>query len=204
MPDPLSPRKLPVQGRSKATRSAILEAATQILARGGLPAYTTNAVAQRAGVSIGSFYQYFPNKDALMMALIAEHQSERARRVADGVAQALELPLEQGLRLLVKAAMADDVNEGMLAAALDHEEARLPSAAMVSAELDQLTWPLAEALRRRYPEATEDWLLTKAETLPSIVRAVVDHWTSQKPPQLETAENEAVRAVLGYLQQGQP
>ncbi len=201
MADPLSPRKLPIQDRSKATRHAILEATAQILARGGLPAYTTNAVAERAGVSIGSLYQYFPNKDALMMALIAQHQAQRARRVADGVAQALSLPLEQGIRSLVKAAMADDVNEGMLAAALDHEEARLPSEHIVSAELDQLTQPLAEALGRRYPEAAEEWLITTAQTLPSIVRAVVDRWTNRRPQQFETAENEAVRAVLGYLEQ---
>lgn len=72
----LSPRKLPKQGRSEATVEAILEAAAQVFERHGYAAGTTNRIAERAGVSIGSLYQYFPNKDAVLVALVRRHLAE--------------------------------------------------------------------------------------------------------------------------------
>ena len=72
----LEPRKLPKQGRSEATVEAILEAAAQIFERHGYAAGTTNRIAERAGVSIGSLYQYFPNKDAILLALVHRHLAE--------------------------------------------------------------------------------------------------------------------------------
>ncbi|PRX96058.1 TetR/AcrR family transcriptional regulator [Allonocardiopsis opalescens] len=71
-----TPRKRPRQQRSKETVAAILEAAAQLFGRHGYTATTTNRVAERAGVSIGSLYQYFPNKDALLTALAEEHLAE--------------------------------------------------------------------------------------------------------------------------------
>src|ERR1700722_10162709 len=76
----LEPRKLPVQSRSSETVNAVLEAAARILERHGFEGYTTNAVAERAGVSIGSLYQYFPSKDAVTVALI---ERETATLLAD-------------------------------------------------------------------------------------------------------------------------
>jgi AcrR family transcriptional regulator len=72
----LTPRKLPKQGRSEATVEAVLEAAAQVFERHGYAAGTTNRIAERAGVSIGSVYQYFPNKDAILVALVHRHIAE--------------------------------------------------------------------------------------------------------------------------------
>ena len=66
----LGPRKTPAQPRAAVTVHAILEGAASLLERQGLEGYTTNEIAARAGVSIGSLYQYFPNKDAVTIALI--------------------------------------------------------------------------------------------------------------------------------------
>jgi AcrR family transcriptional regulator len=66
-------RKRPVQQRSRVSVDAVLEAAAQVLERDGYEATTTDAVAERAGVSIGTLYQYFPNKDALLVALTERH-----------------------------------------------------------------------------------------------------------------------------------
>ncbi|MGQ0505178.1 MAG: TetR/AcrR family transcriptional regulator [Myxococcaceae bacterium] len=71
-----SPRKLPVQRRARETVEAILTAAAQLLVAEGYDRASTNRVAQRAGVSIGSLYQYFPSKEALVAALVERH-SER-------------------------------------------------------------------------------------------------------------------------------
>src|SRR6195256_6764589 len=62
-------RRIPRQARAGETVSLILEATAQILEAGGLPAFTTNAVAERAGVSIGTLYQYFADKNAILIGL---------------------------------------------------------------------------------------------------------------------------------------
>lgn len=62
-------RKQPVQERSRATVEAVLEATLQVLLREGLAGLTTTRVAERAGVSVGTLYQYFPDKQSLVMAL---------------------------------------------------------------------------------------------------------------------------------------
>src|SRR3954454_8307498 len=66
----LRPRKIPSQPRAADTVAAIIEAAAQVLETEGFAGFNTNAIAQRAGVSIGSLYQYFPGKDALTIALM--------------------------------------------------------------------------------------------------------------------------------------
>lgn len=63
----------PKQGRSKATVAAILEAGARILAERGWAGFNTNVIAERAGVSIGSLYEYFPNKQALIDEIAANH-----------------------------------------------------------------------------------------------------------------------------------
>ena len=69
----LKPRKRPSQARSKATVEAILVAAAQVFRRQGYAGATTDRIAERAGVSVGSLYQYFPNKDAILVALTERH-----------------------------------------------------------------------------------------------------------------------------------
>ncbi len=72
----LQPLKQPLQQRSRLTVQAILEAAIQVFDEHGYAAGTTARIAQRAGVSIGSLYQYFPNKDSILTALAGQHLAE--------------------------------------------------------------------------------------------------------------------------------
>jgi AcrR family transcriptional regulator len=72
----LNPRKRPQQRRSRVTLDTIFEATIQVLLAGGLDRITTIQIAARAGVSVGSLYQYFPNKRALMAAVVARHVGE--------------------------------------------------------------------------------------------------------------------------------
>ena len=76
---PVPPRKRPSQARARRTVELILEAATQILAKQGEEALTTNHIAEKAGVSIGTLYQYFPNRESILDTLI-ERERERAER----------------------------------------------------------------------------------------------------------------------------
>ena len=72
----LRPRKQPLQARSRETVRVILRAAAQVFGSRGYAASTTNHIAECAGVSIGSLYEYFPNKDALLHALLEDHIQE--------------------------------------------------------------------------------------------------------------------------------
>ena len=76
----LQPRKQGKQQRAVVTRQRILDAAAHVLATHGYAAGTTNRVAEAAGVSIGSLYQYFPNKDAILVELATAHVNSARRR----------------------------------------------------------------------------------------------------------------------------
>jgi len=80
-PDVLQPRKSPIQARSAATVETILEATIQVLLHVGKERLTTTRVALRAGVSVGTLYQYFPNKRALLQAALKRHLTEMAEAV---------------------------------------------------------------------------------------------------------------------------
>jgi AcrR family transcriptional regulator len=77
----LEPRKSPVQARSAASVDAILQATIQVLLTVGKERLTTTRVASRAGVSVGTLYQYFPNKSALLQAVLKRHLNEVAEAV---------------------------------------------------------------------------------------------------------------------------
>lgn len=79
----LNPRKKPQQRRSRVTIDTIFEATIQVLLANGLDGITTIQVAERAGVSVGSLYQYFPNKRALMAAVVRRHVGEVVDRTID-------------------------------------------------------------------------------------------------------------------------
>jgi AcrR family transcriptional regulator len=98
-----NPRKLPRQERSKVTVEAILEATTRILTEEGYDRSTTNRIAERAGVSIGSLYQYFPNKESLLAALMEKHANEIATLVESRLMDLFDLPPESTVPELVNA-----------------------------------------------------------------------------------------------------
>ncbi|MHB8285063.1 MAG: TetR/AcrR family transcriptional regulator [Caulobacteraceae bacterium] len=74
-------KKLPKQGRSLATVAALVEAATYILRAEGPSGYTANKVAEKAGVNIASFYQYYPNKEALLFHIIRKTWDQQFERL---------------------------------------------------------------------------------------------------------------------------
>lgn len=114
----ISQRKQPKQARSTGLVAVILEAATQVLAKEGAQRFTTARVAERAGVSVGSLYQYFPNKAAILFRL----QSDEWRQTNDLLSRILQdtqrPPLER-LRDLVRAFIQSECDEADMRVALD-------------------------------------------------------------------------------------
>lgn len=97
-----APRKRPRQARSKATVDAILEATTRILIDEGYERASTNRIAERAGVSIGSLYQYFPSKQALIATLLDQHIEEMAATLEREITASAGAPLQQAVRAVVQ------------------------------------------------------------------------------------------------------
>ncbi|WP_082158767.1 TetR/AcrR family transcriptional regulator [Chromobacterium sp. LK11] len=98
-------RKLPSQARSRHAVAAILEAAARILERDGYAGLTTNKAAELAGVGIGSLYQYFPNKQALVAALHRRHGEETLGTVREALRLSAGLPWPAQLEQLVSACL---------------------------------------------------------------------------------------------------
>jgi len=113
----ISPRKQPQQARSSGLVAAILQAATQVLAKEGAQRFTVARVAEKAGVSVGSVYQYFPNKAAILFRLQSDewrHTTELLRAIFEDVSQS---PHER-LRTLVHVFLQSECDEAMVRVAL--------------------------------------------------------------------------------------
>jgi AcrR family transcriptional regulator len=122
-----SPRKTPRQERARRTVEVVLVAAAQVLARRGYAGATTDAIARRAGVSVGSIYQYFPNKDAIFVALAKRHVDEGLALVEGLLAEVgpAPRPMPLVLRRFVEAMLTLHRREPDLHRVL-FEEAPLP------------------------------------------------------------------------------
>jgi AcrR family transcriptional regulator len=116
-----TPRKMPRQARSQATVEAILEAAARILAGDGYAAMSTNRVAEVAGVSVGSLYQYFPNKDSLVAALHERHGRQMHELIISEVVAARGKSLRVAVTALVGALLKAHLIEPALHRVLEAE-----------------------------------------------------------------------------------
>ncbi|MGO6997561.1 TetR family transcriptional regulator [Rhizobium leguminosarum] len=152
----ISSRKQPKQARSSELVAAILDAAAQVLAREGAQRFTTARVAERAGVSIGSLYQYFPNKAAILFRL----QSDEWRQTTDmlgGILADVQRPPLERLRRLVHAFLRSECEEAAMRVAL-HDAAPLyrdaPEAQAARASGDRIIELFMQEVLPSAPEGT--------------------------------------------------
>jgi AcrR family transcriptional regulator len=189
----LNPRKAPSQPRSAQTIAAILEGAAHILEQSGFAGYTTNAIAARAGVSIGSLYQYFPTKDAVTVALIAREQTALVRDATG----ALALPdWHAALHRLIAVAVAHQLRRPVLGRLLDFEQQRLSSMLPASGNGAAMHAALVAFLHRRSGTAPAEGSASDLMALISSLTDAAGHRGNVEPAPL-VARIEA--AVLGYL-----
>ncbi len=188
-------RKRPTQQRSRQTIEVILEAAAQVLEAGGLATFNTNAVAARAGVSVGSIYQYFPGKDAVMVALIRREAARFEAGLTAALATLADRPLAEAVPQLVRLAVDGQTERPQLARILDMEERRLGLEAEVAESAQTTTAQLTRFLAdHTVPDAA-----TSALDLQNLVRGMIDGAPGAPPDELT---GRIVRAALGYLSPG--
>jgi AcrR family transcriptional regulator len=99
----LRPRKIPRQARARATYDALVQATARILVEEGYEAASTNRIAERAGTSIGSLYQYFPTKESLVLAVVERHGRAVVDQLGGAFLRALSLPVPEAVAVLIRA-----------------------------------------------------------------------------------------------------
>ncbi|MEU8026003.1 TetR/AcrR family transcriptional regulator [Micromonospora haikouensis] len=195
----LQPRRTPRQVRAELTRKRILTAAAHVFAEHGYAAGTTNRIAERARVSIGSLYQYFPNKDAILAALLVQHIDRGVWTQAD------QLDLSPGsLKALVRALVRD---------AIDHHDDD-PQLLRIMIEEAPVSKELLDAIDRhgrtrvaqvrdllaRHPDVTVRDLDTAAELITFTVEINTHRlMASPRTTPVETLETELVDMITRYL-----
>jgi AcrR family transcriptional regulator len=197
-----APRKAPTQQRSRATVDAIVDATARVLVSDGYDALSTNRVAQEAGVSVGSLYQYFPGKEALVAAVMEQYASRMQENIASRMANA------------PPAATAEDVATEMIRAMLAAQQAE---PRLHRALVEQV--PRIGALRRlhelftNYERLVEAWLLENIErievkdakmaafVLVAAVEGLVNRATLDRPDLVASGklEEQILRLVLAYV-----
>lgn len=151
----LKPRKSPVQARSSASVEAILDATLQVLLNVGKGRLTTTRVAMRAGVSVGTLYQYFPNKSSLLAAALRRHL-EATRDAMRAVIPGLEgMPVDEMMSALAMAFLAAKMREPKTGVALYSVSADVDGfkvAREIGDELQMLVIALLKTARERVEE----------------------------------------------------
>ncbi|MFH8463297.1 TetR/AcrR family transcriptional regulator [Streptomyces sp. NPDC017991] len=195
----LTPRRTPRQVRAELTRERILSAAAHVFAEYGYAAGTTNRIAEHARVSIGSLYQYFPNKDAILAKLLVRHID------VGGWTGAEELDLSPGsLKETVLALVRD---------AIDHHRDD-PQLLRMMIEEAPVSSELIETMERhgkarvkqvrdvlaRHPDVRVEDLDMAAELVVGTVEMNTHkHMASPHSPQVERLERELAAMITRYL-----
>lgn len=177
----------------------ILEAAAHVFAEHGYVGGTTNRIAEQAGISIGSLYQYFPNKDAVLRALMDSHVDDGARLLSERLSEGLPEKLEDTLRVFVRATIDNHRDNPRLHRVLFEEAPRAPAFLARVHELEQLTVDATVRLLEQHPDARAGGRLNAqiaVTTIESLVHRIV---TSQTPVDPQQLEDEIVALLTGYL-----
>lgn len=192
-------RKQPKQERATETRQRILDAAAHVFSEHGYAAGTTNRIAEKAGVSIGSLYQYFPNKDSVLRALMDAHVDAGARLLSERLSGGFPAGLDDTLRLFVRATIDNHRDNPRLHRVLFEEAPRAPEFLERLHELEEFSVAAAAQLLEQHPEVRANSRLNAqivVATIDSLVHRLV---TSAEPADFQELEDEIVVLLSGYL-----
>lgn len=196
----LAPRKQPRQVRAELTRERILEAAAHVFGEYGYAAGTTNRIAERARVSIGSLYQYYPNKDAILLELLTRHLDAGRAALSRSQAQGLPESLEDLLRVFVRTTIDNHLDDPRLLRIMVEQAPRSAEllAKVAAHQAERLAY--TEELLRRHPEVRVDDTYTATRLLVTTVELVIHQVIAAPDPiDLRRFEDELVAMLHRYL-----
>ncbi len=195
------PRKEPRQVRAAETVEAILEAAARLISQEGYRGATTNRVAERAGVSIGSLYQYFPNKEALLSTLSRRHSDRMSAVFESQFAAANAAPLTEAAREVVRAELSAHAIHPRLYSTLYELMPRLGATEHMEATQQCLVERLRQHLAQRPEPLRPQDLDMAAFLLFHAVRGVSQAAIRLRPELLSDPRflEECATLVVGFL-----
>lgn len=195
----LHPRKAPRQTRSRATVDVILQAAARVFGEVGYAAGTTNRIAERAGVSVGSLYQYFPNKDALLAALMDAHVREGEAILLATAAEPLPPSLDDLVRRFVRTMVDLHARDAALHRVL-FEQMPLPrQTRRLLAEAEARVLRFVVAALAAHPEVRTTDLPRAAALVVQVVEHLTHRHVLDDAPNDDTFVDEVTTLVTGYL-----
>ncbi len=196
-----NPRKAPAQDRSRATVDVILDAAARILVKGGYAAFTTNRVAETAGVSVGSLYQYFPNKESLLGELMRRHVEELERGMVAITADAAKRPLAETIRALIEDNVRAHLVDPALHQVLSEEVPRLGPLDWRIAYGSRAAMRVRAALETRRSELAVGDLDLAVYLVTGAVESAIHDAVADRPDDLRSGAltEELTRMIVGYL-----
>lgn len=190
-------RRNPQQARAAETVAVILEATAQILEAGGLAAFTTNAVAARAGVSIGTLYQYFGDKQALLRAIAQREMLAILANVGKALAGAIDPSIEGRVRAMVRAIVNAFGGRQRARKAVIQAMLAQGAAAEMMGPVAAFIGQAGATPRRGLARMSEEQVFVLSRALMGAIRSAV---LEDKPFFKSRAfEDELVRLVLAYL-----
>ncbi|WNG26838.1 TetR/AcrR family transcriptional regulator [Cystobacter fuscus] len=197
----ISSRKQPQQARSTQLVAAILDAAAQVLAKEGARRFTTARVAERAGVSVGSVYQYFPNKAAILFRL----QSDEWRRTSEllsGILEDVRKPPLERLRLLVHAFIRSECEEAGMRVALNDAAPLYRDAPEAREARSSVDRTFQAFMREVLPEATKATRALAAELVTTTLSAVGKDFSEspRTPAEIEAFAGAMADMFCAYLE----
>jgi len=197
----LIPRKAPRQARSRATVDAILDAAARVLVQRGYAATTTNAVAEVAGVSVGSLYQYFPNKDSLIAALHDRHGRQMSALLDAALLQHRGSTLPEALAGVIESAVKAHQLDADLHRVLEKQVLGLDPFPGEDDSFDEIERRLRGLLEAHRAEIVVEDLRLATYMLMHAVHALIHAVVLERPSgvSVKAATRETVRMALAYL-----
>jgi len=199
----LEPRKTPKQRRAHDTRERILAAGARVFSRHGYAAGTTNRIAADAGLSVGSLYQYFPNKDAILVELVRRHVAEGTAAIADRLADPAGLPdaLADRIGLFVDATLANHVTDPRLHQVLFEEAPRPRELLDELHRLEESVIASAEAILCADPTVHVADPAMAARLVVNAVESLVHRYVTSRPDDLDPTSfrDELVTMLIRYL-----
>jgi AcrR family transcriptional regulator len=197
----LIPRKAPRQARSRATVDAILDAAARVLVQRGYAATTTNAVAEVAGVSVGSLYQYFPNKDSLIAALHDRHGRQMSALLDAALLRHRGSSLPEALAGVIESAVKAHQLDTDLHRVLEKQVLGLDQFPGEDESVDEIERRLRGLLEAHRDEIVVDDLRLATYMLMHAVHALIHAVVLERPAgvSVKAATRETVRMALAYL-----
>ena len=203
---PTNPRKSASQQRSRATVQALLDATARVLTKEGYDRASTNRIAATAGVSVGSLYQYFPNKEALVAALVARHNREMLDLLREALKEVASLDLATATAKLVRAAVDAHRVDPALHRVFDEQVPRMGQLAKIEALQGETFQLVRSYLEERRDEISVRDLDSTASILVTTVEALthqfVIHGSAAPARDRDRFIDEVTRLVVGYLQPG--